>query len=285
MHKRLNIIFFALLSLLVVSCDQITGDFTETPTTDTTSSDSVVQKVVLEDYTGYTCGNCPAAHDVIKQIVKTYGERVIPIAVHAGSFAEPDPKHPYDFRTPEGNAYDEFFGNSKAGLPNGMINRKKFNNSYITRHTKWASLVAGELEQTPTLGIKLTANYNPSSRKISVSTNLNYLKNSSAQDYLVILMVEDSIIHYQKDYRLGENQDILNYVHNHVLRGSINSTWGERISNSEINSGRKFSYNHTYTIPTGKDWKPENMKIIAFVYSKSLDYQILQAEEVPLIKK
>lgn len=280
-----KIIFALVFIMLSTACDEITGDVTETPNQDTSNAGNIVQKVLLEDFTGYTCGNCPAAHDVIKQIEKTYGERFIPIAVHVGSFAEPDPKHPYDFRTSEGNAYDQVFGNSQAGLPNGMINRKKFNNSYITRHNKWASLVATELANEPTLGIKLNAAYNQNTRKIEVTTNLNYIKNSTNQDYLVIVMIEDSIIQYQKDYRLGENQDILDYCHNHVLRGSINSAWGERISTQEITAGKKYSFNHSFVIPQDKDWKPENMQIVAYVYSKSFDYQVLQAEIVPLIKK
>ncbi len=281
--KTINIILSAFLLLFAISCDQITGDVNEIPNIDT-SSTNVVQKVLLEDFTGYTCGNCPAAHDVIKQLEKTYGERLIPIAIHVGSFAEPYPEHPYDFRTPEGNSYDEFFGNSKAGLPNGMINRKKFSNSYITRHTKWASLVSAELQNEPFLSIKLNVSYNENTRKIDVSTNLHYLKNSTSQDYLVLLIVEDSIIQFQKDYRLGENQNILDYVHNHVLRGSINSAWGERISSSGITAGNKFNLNHSYIIPQSKDWKPKNIHIIAYVYSKSLDYEVLQVESAKLIK-
>ncbi len=280
-----KIIFSFAFLLLTTACDEITGDVTETPKQDTSNTGNIVQKVLLEDFTGYTCGNCPAAHDVIKQIEKTFGERFIPIAVHAGSFAEPDPKHPYDFRTSEGNAYDQFFGNSQAGLPNGLINRKKFNNSYITRHNKWASLVAQELQGEPVLGIKLNTTFNPNTKKIEVTTNLNYLKNSTKEDYLVLVMIEDSIIQYQKDYRLGANQDILDYRHNHVLRGSINSAWGERISTQEITAGKKYTFKHSYVIPQNKDWKPENMQIVAYIYSKSLDYQVLQAEIVPLMKK
>ncbi len=274
---------FAVL-FLATSCDQITGNYLENPTINPDDTAKVWRNILLEDFTGYTCGNCPAAHEVAKQLTDTYKDRVIVVGIHAGNFAEPNPAHYYDFRTPEGNAYDQLFGNSQAGLPNGLINRQKFSGSYITRHTKWASLVAAAIGQEADAAITMHASYDDATRKITVSGNLRYVKNSSANDYLCVVITEDSIVQYQKDYRKNP-QDIPEYNHMHVFRGAITPTWGDKISATAITANSKFDMNYTYVIPNDKDWNPANLNVVAYVYSKDKEYEVIQAKSVPVYRK
>lgn len=281
--KTIYYLFAAVILLGASACDQITGTYLETPVINPEDTAKVWRKVFLEDFTGYTCGNCPAAHEVAKQLTDTYKDRVIVLGLHTGSFAEPNISHYYDFRTAEGNTYDAFFGNSQAGHPNGLINRMKFNNSYITRHNKWASLVSGLINQEADVSLKLEASFDESSRKISVGGNMKFLKNVSSNHYICVLISEDSITQYQKDYRKTP-QDILDYNHMHVLRGGITSAWGDRISNEVILAKTKFDIKYDYTIPNDKDWKPKNLHIIAYIYAKDKDYEVIQVESVPLIK-
>ncbi len=280
MKKYMMIIATIALALLSMSCDEINGNYVEnSPITVDTSK--VVQKFLLEDYTGYQCGNCPKAHEEAHKILELYPHQVIVLGVHAGSFAEPYAAHPYDFRTPIGTIYDEFFGNSEAGNPNGMINRMKFNDSYIVRHTKWASAITEMINDEPTLGIKLEPSYSDIDRKITVKVDMNYLKNSTQSDYLCVLISENNIIQYQKDYSNKENPDSLHYNHEHVLRGGITSAWGEQVSAAPISANQKFTKTLTFTIPNN-DWKIEDLNIVAYVYSKEKSYQILQAESKKL---
>lgn len=286
--KRLLYKSIAALAIIIAlaSCDEIEHPYTEQNAIDTTLQTS--RKVILEDYTGFRCGNCPAAHDVAKQIHEFYKDKVIIMAVHPNcNFTKPSTsgtKYTYDFRTPSGDAYDVQFKNSETGLPNGMVNRKKFASSYLLSHTSWMEKVAEVLSLPPVLDIKLTASYNESSRKIDIKSNLEYVDNASANNFITVVIVEDSIVNYQTDYRVKPVPDIPNYVHNHVLRHNINGTWGDQISSSAITKGAKFEKNFSYIIPNEKDWRPNKLKIIAFVYDGDLDYEVLQAEEVELIK-
>ena len=90
---------------------------------------SFVQNVLIEDYTGHTCPNCPEAARELQAIHDIYGDQIIGMAIHVSkSFARPyhisqAPQFQYDFRTQWGDAWDDFFGISLAGLPRGMINR------------------------------------------------------------------------------------------------------------------------------------------------------------------
>ena len=45
------------------------------------------KKILLEDYTGHKCGNCPRAAEKAEELKEIYGDQLIPIAIHAGFFA------------------------------------------------------------------------------------------------------------------------------------------------------------------------------------------------------
>ncbi len=279
--KNIFAIISALAFVLTISsCDIITGDPRLMPDVEIDTT-KVVQKFLLEDFTGYMCGNCPAAHEVAKQIETTFQGRVIVMAVHAGGYAEPYSKYPYDFRTPVGNTLDDFFKCSRSGLPNGLINRMKINNSFIIRPNAWATVISDRLEQEPALEIKLNGNVSIADNKINAKIDLRYLKESSANDFICLYVLENNIIKFQKDYRKTP-QDILDYEHNHVLRAAITPTWGEQLSDNSITIGSKFTKEYSFPIPNNADWNLDNLELVAFVYSKDKENEILQVENLKL---
>lgn len=278
--KKLNILS-ALLVLLAFStaCDEITGEFRETIEIEPVDTTKVYQKFLLEDYTGYNCPNCPRAHEKAAYLDSVYEGRIVILGIHVGTLAEPIEEYPYDFRTPEGNTYDEFFENSKKGIPNGMINRKIIENSYIIRHTNWASVINNLLNQEPPADLKLTTSYDESSRKITAKVDLKYLKTSSANDFICVMISEDNIIKFQKDGLYGK---IPEYNHRHVLRGGITPAWGVKVSDNSKAVNDRFTPEFTYVIPQDKDWKIDNLSIVAYVYSKDKNYEILQVDSKKL---
>ena len=54
------------------------------------------------------------------------------------------------------------------------------------------------------------------------------------------------------------------YTHNHVFRDAVNGAWG---SDYNIVEGYIQTEEFSYTIPEDKDWVPENMHIVTFVYT------------------
>ena len=49
---------------------------------------NVAKRVLIEDFTGQRCVNCPSATETIKQLQDTYGkENVIAVAIHSGPFS------------------------------------------------------------------------------------------------------------------------------------------------------------------------------------------------------
>jgi len=285
MNKILIFAFGVLLSFMVLStsCDKIDEPYMNTggggPVADT------VRRVLLEDFTGHECVNCPAAHVIIEGLQKVYPERIIPVVIHRGFFAEPSlPPYEYDFRTPDGDAIAALFGT--APPPNGMVNRIKKSGSYLISPAAYAasvSLVLDSMPEMPDIYIEIDPSYNSTDSMISVDVKMTVLKNMPTGKYNVsVMVVESNIIEAQKNTtpEINNGKDILNYNHKDVLRGAINGSLGEEFVDAALSPNQTFTKSYTaYKI--GKDWKPDDLKIVAFVYyaDGQKDKEVIQVEE------
>ena len=70
----------------------------------------VVKKVLIEEFTGVRCVNCPQGSAEIENLLSIHGDKLVAISIHAGFFAPPYPESLYDLRTPDGDKkIGEFF--------------------------------------------------------------------------------------------------------------------------------------------------------------------------------
>ena len=283
-----NILIFSTL-LLVISCDIEEGPYIA----DYDSYVNPEKKVLIEDYTGHLCPNCPEAGREIKAIQDIYGNQVIALAIHVSkTFARPypesqAPKFQYDFRTQWGDNWDDTFSISSLGLPRGMVNRLSYPSNHQLGKDEWAGLVAEELRKEVDFKIFITSD----NSNIYVNTEVvNTLLN---KHNIVVCLAENNIINWQKDGQV----EVENYEHNHILKSVIAD---ESISdNYELMSGqiieKKYSYDinsleqinidYSNSIQLGNgnsgNWNIDNMTVIAFIYNTE-NKEIVQVEEVNL---
>lgn len=284
-----NILFLS-ISLIVISCDVEEGPFIE----DYNSYVNPDKKVLIEDFTGHLCPNCPEAARELEAIHNIYGDQIIGIALHVTkSFAKPNyPSQTgfqYDFRTNWGDNWDAFYSISDAGLPKGMINRIGYQTqSHKLGKDEWAATVASELRKEIDFKINILADSN------SITIESEVQKNNSASYNLVVCLTENNIINWQKD---GVN-NIENYEHNHVLRtvllddklsNSDNYISGQKIE-KEINYNLSIleQFNENYSENTAEngngmagDWNADNISVIAYIYN-TITKEVVQVEEVHL---
>lgn len=273
-------VLYSLLGVIVsgfFACDKIEGPYKETIgfTGDTSQH---VRKILVEDYTGHTCGNCPQAAIAAKEVKQLYGNQVVVMAVHTGFYAQPksypDGSYANDYRTPAGNDYSNFFGNDKAGLPNGMVNRKSVNASRILNHKDWAGMAQGIVTLPPEADITVSNTYDSLTRNVNTIVRVQYLKPLSSAYRLVVCVTEDSIVSWQKDYTLPSPSNNPTYMHRHMLRGTVNSSWGDTLSGGLPGAVSQKIYNHTLNTA----WKAKHCSIVAFLYDAAT-YEVIQAEE------
>ncbi len=295
---------FGILLFNITSCDIIEGPYLIDNNTNPVDTNTFVKKVLIEDFTGHRCPNCPAAAEELVSLQDFYGDRVIGIAIHPSSpaFSTPSPltasSYTYDFRTQFGDDIDNIFEITTVGLPRGMVNRTGFDTQHQLGKDEWSSIVQTELEKAPIFGITLSSNVSNGNGTISITaealTNINLDKKEKIEDYnIVICLTEKNIVQWQKDNTAGDIED---YEHNHVLRTMINTTFGESIGNSFVdgdiwekdysiditnleNTNENYSLN-TLFMGNGncKEWNEDNMEIVVYIYN-TFNYEIVQVEE------
>jgi hypothetical protein len=275
--KKLFIAITIITSVSFCSCDYVdVPQPSNTGSNTTTIAGTTVKKILIEDYTGHTCVFCPTATDVLEQIRELYGEKIVSIGIHAGPFAQPiGGNFTYDFRTPVGNEYDGSFGASAAGLPRGLINRRDYSTSHLKDYNEWASIVAGIISDVPDVSIKITNTYTSADDSLKVNIESKFLNAINGDYKLVVLMTEDSIIKPQRDTRQTP-ETVLNYIHRHVLRDAINSSWGDQIVTTQANANDIVASHYAYKLQS--EWEEKHCAVVAFIYNSST-YEIIQTEE------
>ncbi len=279
MKVFLNCCLIVFSVIVFQACDKVSAPYKQTIPVTPPPTNVVQKKVLVEDYTGHKCGNCPRASKEIYDLKAIYGDRLVIMAIHAGGFATTFPQgapyYTYDFRTTSGTELDTDFGISLAGNPNGMVNRIQVAGSYIIGATKWVSEVGKIVSDTNAAPVKITVNnnFNSTSRELQTEISSEFLTTLSGNYKLCVFMVEDSIVNWQKDYDTSP-EDVEFYVHREVLRASLNTTYGATVT--PTTSGTTNMLNYTYTIPV--DWSAEHISIIAYLYNEATK-EILQVEQ------
>lgn len=267
----------------IASCDIIQEPYIEKKDNnpvDTTDTTVYIRKVLLEDYTGHRCGNCPRSHEKMQELLNTYGDKIVPISVHVGFFAMPIGQYTAEYRTSTGNELNTYFGNDNAGLPNGMVNRINWQGDVVLNYSSWQQVIESIITNEPDLGIDIKNTYNQGTKVLDTKIDIKGLKDITGNFKLAVYIVQDSIVSMQTDYNASP-QDIPNYVHRHVLRGAINSTWGDVIALQTISKGEEISRTFNYTINSA--WNSEKCYVLAYVYNDE-NKEVIQAEEEKIIK-
>lgn len=213
--------------------------------------------VLLEEFTGQNCPNCPTAHRTIESLAEQYGQSLISVSIHAGGFAEEEGKYdnlpePYNFptfKTPEGDQYANLWG--ITAYPSGVVNRT----SGVTYYTDWAGLVRSELSRPTVLNLSAKAECTDDGL-VNIQTSL--LSTADVDAHLQLWIVEDGIVSLQLD----GSQLLTDYTHNNVYRASVNGVGGEPVSLKANVYG-----NLTHTIALRSAWNAEKLSVIAFVYN------------------
>ena len=318
-YQKVNQNYFSAIkycaSLLVVflfSCDKIDQPYEQTIVTGPNNgvevkSDSakiLVKKVLLEDYTGHKCGNCPKALDTIAAIETMFPEQIIPVSIHSGYYSTYTTA-PYKYNwivespsKPGYNALDEFFQVSDQGNPNGMVNRKDYDIvtfAHVKGTDVWKTAVGAELSTSLKASIYLINKFDPSNNNLQTTAKIKFISALSGSYKLATMLIEDHVscdtstgrIVPQKDYRINPD-DNFNYVHKHVLRDYLYGAFGDSLmTNPAANDTITKIYNKNISLKkNSSDTSPyyinaDDLYVVVYIYNAST-YEILQAEKLKI---
>ncbi len=234
--------------------------------------DSTNKVVLLEEFTGADCNNCPKAAEKAQDYLASFPGRVVVLSIHESNFAVPDAEHPIDYRVPSGTELYQFF--SPIGVPSGMFDRKGYPDD---EHSKligdWDDAMVEALKDTALLEITSDFEYDDVTDEFSLRVNVRALENIADADlYLSTFLIEDSIVSPQT-LPNGSIKD--DYVHMHMLRASFEGGgFGDQIAPNSMNDEQIITRN--YSLARDAKWNPDHCSAVVFVYNRNT-YEVLQA--------
>jgi hypothetical protein len=240
------------------------------------------KNVLIEDFTGVRCPNCPRAATKIHELDSIYSQqsrKIIPVAIHSstGSFGQPHPGQE-DYRIDEGIRINTML-NGKGIYPIGDVDRKKYptESDVLVNFSTWSAYVSQQMAETPKVNIHLSVYYKPdSSNMMKVRVEVHYNVTSTDTNYLSVAILENNIISPQT---LPNSSVDTHYVHMHILRDMFTPYNGVKLNASFI-PGRVFI--KEFKLPFKSNWNADNCVIVAFVHNRDSKFDVLQAEEIDL---
>ena len=222
--------------------------------------------VLIEEFTGIYCGNCPDAHVIIEELMKAQGDIIYPLAYHAGYYATPSLRDP-DYRTAYGDSLDVYF--KPDGCPNGMINRYMFEGEekVMLNRGVWSNYSYLIANQEAPVNLWISSQYDSGSRMLTVSVEGYYTADVEPTANLNVVITQDKIIGPQNGATVNND-----YVHNHMVRACLTPMWGDTIDSCK--KGDTFKKKYTYVVPediNGIATDPANFKVVAFVCNDKED--------------
>lgn len=275
------LVFLLLLGIFNGSCDIIEPPFEEKPDV---NIDTVARVVLIEEYTGFRCGNCPAAGEVAHHIKELYPNNVVLLSIHAGALAMPNPQHKYNFISQTMKDLENYFNIGwGVGTPNGLVDRVKYSNNLILPESDWQAAVIERLKIPAIAKIELSPKYNESNKTISCDVKVKFLESNNSKFNITLYVVEDSIVQYQTDYRKSP-PDIYDFVHNNIVRDALTPTFGDALNTEEIKKDQEFTKTYSKQIPSNADWRPKWIRIVAVLTIPEQGHAVYQSAEKYILK-
>ena len=233
--------------------------------------------VLVEDFTGASCTNCPGAASTLESLLEKYPNNLIVIGVHSRFLALPAKSGDPYFWTPESEDIEKFLG-AWDGKPEAAFNRRLFPNEKKIRIGKpdtWISYLEQELVVAPKVDLNIKVTFDSVTRNVHIELKTKALTAINNKLHLHVALTESNILADQKSLT-----GILSpYTHNHVLRKLITPTSGEKIADQlDLNATIEKSYD--FVLPTDAVlWQADRCSVIAYVSEDENSKYILQAAE------
>lgn len=304
-----QVLVLSILSMILVSCEKVEEPIKPAIEIDTTLypgnwSDYVYpefqpnlntqRNVLLEDYTGHRCPNCPDANWLAKGIEDQNPNNVFVVSVHAApgglsSFQEiatdcglpsnPDDKYCTQFYCDESIEFGQFFSSGYGffGNPQGTVNRIDFDNSEMFMFSSsWTGKVNQVLtENDLKVNLQANSNYYQETNGVYLHSEIEILEDLNVSELgFTVYVVEHEVIDWQDSMSVS----VEFYKHHNILRGCLeNNPWGEIIV-GDFSSGTKINVDYSYKLPSGYS----NSELFFVIYAYNVEtkeiYQVIKHE-------
>ncbi len=249
---------------------------------------NTLRNVMIEDYTGHRCPNCPAAAAIAHDIELANPTRVFVASIHAGpggmtSFQQlasdcglaSNPLNEYctEFFNTESIIYGAEFqtGFGFFGNPQGNINRISFSSSTMFQFsTEWDTRVTEVLNANDLkVNIQAQTNYYTETNGFYLHVETEFLEDLAGDYNLSVYLIENEV----EDFQDSAGVVLEDYMHHNIFRGCLDGlAWGQSITGDHT-AGEKKYFDYSYTLPTGST--NDDYHLLIYVHDVET-YEILQ---------
>jgi hypothetical protein len=268
-----------------------------------------VRKVLIEEFTTASCGNCP----MMSQYIRTWHEaneaNSIMVSIHEGSgvdaMSSATTAAIFNAMHPTGGWF----------APAVMIERAIYpstgGEAYLSCYQSWGSpngpgidtIATRLMGEAPIVEVEISGTYNSSSRMLEATVNATFLQSVNAGDWRInLFLVEDSVVGWPglgafagwdqhcydatwaNTYYPGmfDGTSIIGYPHRHVMRNSFLGNWGAAgIIPSVPVTGTSYTTSASIAVDTA--YHDDRLSLVAFVSSygpTKADKFVLNANDI-----
>lgn len=221
--------------------------------------------VLVEEYSGTWCGNCPRILYGVDLLQQQTNQAIV-VSTH---LFNKDP-----FITTDGNNLAAQQGVS--GVPAGNINRTL---SWTGPQYENVAQVINTIQAAAPVGIAISSVL--SNATVTVSVKTGYTQAFTGNAKLTVYLVEDKLFYTQQNYSLnlyGGQASIPNFEYNGVLRQVISSLSGDAVGTTANGNEKSYSF-----IPANVS-NSNNTRIVAFISNSAGTVVNVQEAKVGEVK-
>ena len=222
--------------------------------------------VLIKDFTGARCVNCPAAAEYAHNLQHQLDEdHIFIMSVHAGFLAQPMGQFP-NFLTDEGT---EWYNNHDSN-PLFTVDHVALTDGNSLKVEQIDTPVVTALDEEQSFEIVIGRQFDPTSRQLQVNIQAVSLTDQDGHFFITACLVEDNIVGWQI-IPGGTDKE---YVFHNVFRGTLNGAYGESFEDHHVDSGDTFSF--SYNTEINADYNADECYVVVYVYDRNQGDNILQ---------
>jgi hypothetical protein len=268
-----------------------------------------VRKVLIEEFTTASCGNCPMMSQYIRTWHEANAANSILMCIHEGSGVD---------AMSNANTAAVFNAMHPATTwfaPAAMIERAIYpstaGEAYLSCYQSWGSpggpgidtIAVRLMNEPPVVGLEISGTYNSTTRTLDATVSATFLQPIPAGDWRInLFLVEDSVVGWpglgpftgwdQHCYNsswantwypgMFDGTSIIGYPHRHVMRNSLLGNWGAAgvIPSLPVTGS---TYTTTGSLVLDTAYHDDKLSLVAFVSSygtTKADKFILNANDI-----
>ncbi len=248
--------------------------------------------MLIEDFSGISCVNCPDAAKIIAGIDSSNPGKMVDLTMYSNldvPLSDSFLGSKSSYRTNASDVLRTLLGPVSVGnLPRVCLNRKFFSGETEIAFSKnnLVSYFTSELSANATATSNITflsKSFDAASGTITAKIKVEYGAAIPDSEYLSVAIKEDNLSDCQEVPKGSGGASTVDshYVHNAVLRKYVYPQNSFLLPG--VMAGKTFIISFNTTIPSG--WNPSNLKMVAIIHKQnaaSANYLVTQVAETTI---